>query len=66
MQRGIVTVRVFADSYNKTRFIQSRLFSEQTVLGFDREDYEDRVKYRVNPGLNGCYIDFRAFLKIYQ
>lgn len=56
----------FDDEINKTRFIQSRLFSEKAVLGFDHEDYEDRVTYSVNPELNGCCIDAEAFIKIYR
>lgn len=56
----------FEDDINKTRFIQSRLFSEKAVLGFDHEDYEDRVTYRINPELSGCRIDIEAFIKIYQ
>ena len=56
----------FEDDVNKARFIQSRLFSENAVLGFDHEDYEDRVTYRVNPSLNDFSIDAEAFIKIYR
>ncbi len=56
----------FEDNINRTRFIQSRNFSEKAVLGFDHENYEDRVTYRINPELNGCSIDVEAFIKIYS
>jgi len=56
----------FEDDINKTRFIQSRLFSEKSVLGFDHENYEDRVTYSINPELSGCNIDAEAFIKIYR
>ncbi len=55
----------FEDAINKTRFIQSRLFSEKAILGFDHEDYEDRVTYKVNPGLNNAGVEPYAFTKIY-
>jgi len=66
LKNGEKDTSSFDDEINRTRFIQSRLFSEKTVLGFDHEDYEDRVTYRVNPELNGCCIDAEAFIKIYR
>lgn len=56
----------FDDEVNKKRFIQSRLFKEKDVLGFDHENYEDRITYRINPELNEHRIDVTAFIKIYS
>ncbi|HPS56849.1 MAG TPA: hypothetical protein PK514_01980 [Spirochaetota bacterium] len=40
--------------------------SKRFITGFDHENYEDRVTYRINPELNGCIIDAEAFIKIYK
>jgi 5-methylcytosine-specific restriction protein B len=59
----------FEDTINKTRFIQSKTCSVQACLnttGFDHEDYEDRVTYRVNPALNDADIESDAFIKLYN
>jgi 5-methylcytosine-specific restriction protein B len=56
----------FDDDINKKRFIQSKLFSERSVLGYNQGNYEDRVTYRINPALNLCNIESDAFAKIYR
>ena len=69
LKNGEKDTTSFEDDVNRTRFIQSKTCSVQACLsttGFDHEDYEDRVTYRVNPELNGCNIDAGAFIKIYR
>jgi 5-methylcytosine-specific restriction protein B len=56
----------FDDELNKKRFVQSRLFKEKDILGFDHENYEDRITYRINPDLNNADINPEAFIKIYN
>ncbi|WP_162859748.1 AAA family ATPase [Methanococcus maripaludis] len=48
------------------RFIQSKKFKENLVIGFDHEEYEDLVTYRINPDLCSGDITPNTFRKIYE
>lgn len=57
---------VFDDEINNYRIIQSVVFEEKKVLGFDHEDYEDLLTYRVNQKLATGKISPYVFKKIYN
>jgi 5-methylcytosine-specific restriction protein B len=48
------------------RFIQSKKFKENSVIGFDHEEYEDMITYRINPDLCIGDITPETFKKIYE
>ncbi len=54
------------DDFNKYRLIQSAVFKEHDIIGFDHEDYEDLLAYRVNPKLETGTLDSLVFKKIYD
>jgi hypothetical protein len=64
-KRGKDSVQ-FADEINKYRIIQSVVFEEKKVLGFDHEDYEDLFTYRINQELATGKISPCVFKKIYN
>lgn len=59
-------VKDFDDKDNTNRFIQSKDAEEKKIIGFDHEDYENKITFRINPDLELCKIDKQAFIKIYQ
>lgn len=50
---------------NQKRLIQSKTFKKDS-LGFNNDDYEDKITFRVNPYLENAEIDEYAFIKIYS
>jgi len=59
----------FTADLNKIRFVQSRVFTEKNILGFNHDDYEDKIKYQINQSLTDSeqnLINPEAFIKIYQ
>jgi len=59
----------FIADLNKIRFVQSRIFKEENILGFNHEDYENKIKYQINQLLTSPeqnLISPEAFIKIYQ
>jgi len=59
-------VNDFNATTNEFRLIQSKVFKEKDVIGFDHDDYEDLTTYQVNPNLLSAEIDEKAFIKIYD
>ncbi len=48
------------------KFVIEKDFRCSDVLGFDHDDFEDSVKYEVNPALKDSTISSEAFSKIYS
>ncbi len=63
------TCKLWEDELNEKRLVQSIISSEQDILGCDHPDFEDSVKFRVNPKLlkhkDAELITSQAFIKIY-
>jgi len=56
----------FIDGLNSLRLVQSKVFNEESVLGFNHENFEDRITYQVNRELFNYKINNKAFIKIYD
>ncbi len=63
---GNMEEQSFDSEINEHRLIRSITKSERTVLGFDHEDFEDSVEYKVNDKLRDGSIAPESFIKIYQ
>lgn len=57
---------VFDDEINNNRLIQSVVFKEKKIIGFDHEDYEDLLTYKINPEVETGKISPDVFKKIYD
>ncbi|MCS3901805.1 tetratricopeptide repeat protein [Methanococcus voltae] len=55
-------LKEYDDELQNNRLIQSKICSKMDLIGFDHDDYEDCITYRVNPNINSS----EAFIKIYD
>ncbi|MTI71444.1 MAG: hypothetical protein FH751_14455 [Firmicutes bacterium] len=51
---------------NKYRFIQSQKSKEINIIGFNHDEYEDLIKYKINEQLKTGLIPKESFIKIYD
>jgi len=48
------------------KFVQNKKAKEESIIGFDHDDYENSTSYKINPDLSKGNISKEAFIKIYE